>query len=311
MSTASPISSDRPVPLAGYGLAICGAILFASKAVAVKLAYAAGADAELLLALRMGLSLPVYLAIGVLAVQRQRASGTALPGPGLVAKAALVGLLGYWFSSYTDFLGLQYISAAFERLILFTYPLFVVLFGALFFGLPIKRRALVAFLLSYGGLAIIFAQNFSAGGADVARGAGWVLLAAIAFALYQLIAKGLIARIGASLFTCIAMTAASVAALAQFVALRPLSSLLVSSHLFAIAVFLAIFATVLPTFLMNAALQRISAQANATIGTVSPVATMLLGFFFLGEAVTPLEFAGGLLVMASIGWFTLADARRR
>lgn len=300
----------EPLPLMGYALGAAGAILFSAKGIIIKLAYGEGIDAETLLALRMLLSLPFYLVIGFLAIRGKRERGEELPSRALVLQAAGVGVLGYWFSSYVDFLGLIYISASFERLILFTYPLFVVLFGALFFRQPIRRRALFAFGASYAGLALIFLQNFSAIGQDATRGTALVLVAAMSFAIYQLSARGVIGKMGSKLFTCIAMSAASAATLAQFAVLRPLSAMLVSPHLFALCIAIAIGATVLPSFLMNAALQRISAQANSTISTVSPVATMVLAVLILGETVTPLELGGAILVMVSISWFTLSDSRR-
>jgi drug/metabolite transporter (DMT)-like permease len=298
------------LPLTGYMLGAAGAILFSAKGIIIKLAYAEGIDAETLLALRMLLSLPFYVGIGIFAIRAMRERGEELPSRTLVLQAAGVGALGYWFSSYVDFLGLIYISASFERLILFTYPLFVVLFGAMFFRQPIKRRALLAFGLSYAGLALIFLQNFSAIGQNATRGTALVLVAAMSFAMYQLTARKVIGQMGSKLFTCIAMGAASAATLTQFAILRPISALVVSPHLFALSVAIAIGATVLPSFLMNAALQRISAQANSTISTVSPVATMILAVLILGETVTPLELGGAILVMVSVSWFTLADSRR-
>jgi drug/metabolite transporter (DMT)-like permease len=168
----------------GYLFGAVGSLLFSTKAVAIKLAYVETVDAETLLALRMGMALPIYVAIGLLAVRDRQRRGVELPGRRLVAKAALAGLLGYWFASYTDFLGLVYISAQFERLILFTYPLFVVVLGAMFFGHRVEGRALAAIGVSYAGLALIFTENFSFGGQDVTIGATLVLTAAIAFALY-------------------------------------------------------------------------------------------------------------------------------
>ena len=126
-----------------------------------------------------------------------------------------------------------------------------------------------------------------------ATGAALVLSAAIAFALYQLLAKGLIGTIGPRLFTCIAMSGAAVggaaAVRADAAARQPRSSR--RSMLF-YGVLLAIGATVLPSFLLNAALQHISAQANATIGTLSPVVTILLAVLMLGEPLR-LDRRGG------------------
>jgi drug/metabolite transporter (DMT)-like permease len=309
---AAPRSTDtehRHARLVGYMLAALGAALFSTKGVVIKLAYEEGIGTETLLALRMALSVPFYAAIGLLAVRDSLRKGIALPGGDLVVRTALVGVLGYWFASYVDFLGLVYISAQFERLILFTYPAFVVLFGALFFGQPIRARTLLGVAISYAGLLLIFATKLDTVGPDVAKGAALVLAAAIAFALYQLFAKGLIGRVGARLFTCIAMSAAAAAALAQFALVEPLASLAVSPKLMAISLFLAIGATVLPSFLLNAALQRISAQANATIGTLSPVVTILLAVAILGEPFGWIDAAGTALVLAGVGWFTLADRK--
>jgi drug/metabolite transporter (DMT)-like permease len=294
----------------GYACAAAGAFLFSSKAIIIKLGYGEGLNAETLIALRMVLALPFYGAIGLISVRQRLTTGRALPDFGLVWRAAAVGVLGYWFASYADFLGLVFISAQFERLILFTYPAFVVLFGALFFSQPIRARTVLGIAISYAGLSLIFATRLTTLGADVAKGAGLVLAAAIAFALYQLLAKGLIGKIGPRLFTCIAMSAAAAMAIAQFGLTQPLGSLIVSEKVLFYGVLLAIGATVLPSFLLNNALGRISAQANATIGTLSPVATIVLAVIVLGEHFGPVDAAGTVLVLAGVGWFTIADRRR-
>ncbi|WP_428030723.1 DMT family transporter [Ancylobacter sp.] len=311
MSPSGDAVSHPPVPLAGYAFGAAGATLFASKGIIIKLAYAEGIDPETLLALRMAFSLPFYLVIGALALLRLWGRGEPLPGAKLVVQSMLVGALGYWLASYLDFAGLQYISASFSRLILFTYPVYVALFGALLFSQPVRPKAMLAFAVCYGGLALIFLQNVNALGQGVVTGAVLVTLAAISFALYLLCARSLLQRVGSALFTCIAMISASIMALGQFAIMRPVDALLVSPYGLMLAVLVAIGATVLPTFLMNAALKRISAQANSMISTVSPVATMVLAVLFLGETASPAEIAGAVLVMASIGWFTLSDARKR
>jgi drug/metabolite transporter (DMT)-like permease len=321
-SPATPVAAETP-PLAlvpdgashrytrtGYLFAAVGALLFSTKAIAVKLAYAEAVDAETLLALRMGLALPIYAAIGLLAVRDRRRRGEALPPARTMARAALVGLLGYWLASYADFLGLEYISAQFERLILFTYPLFVVVLGALFFRQPMKLRTVAAIGVSYAGLALIFVEKRTTLGPDVAVGSALVVVAALAFALYQLLAKPVIAAMGPRLFTCVAMTGAAAGAFGQFLLTHPPGDLAVSRSVAVLSLFIAIGATVLPSFFLNAALHRIPAQANATIGTLSPVMTIALAVVVLGEGLTIADVAGATLVLAGVGWFTLADRRR-
>jgi drug/metabolite transporter (DMT)-like permease len=301
---------DRRYRDVGYLFAAAGATMFATKGVIVKLAYGVQLDATTLLALRMGFSLPFYLAIGAFALRDKRRRDLTLPSPQYWMRAILIGLLGYWFSSYSDFLGLEYISAQFERLILFTYPLFVVLIGAAFFAQPIKRRVLIATLISYLGLALMFTENFSLNGADVALGAALVLTSAIAFALYQLLARDVIAVLGPRLFTCVAMSGAAAGVFVQFFVSHPANALLVTGKPLAYSILIAIAATIIPSFFLNAALHRISAQANSAIGTISPIVTILLSAAVLGERLSTLGIVGALLVIGGIGWFTLSAHSR-
>lgn len=314
---SEPASPIEPLPAAagkkklsgvslGYVFAALGAAMFSTKAIFVKLAYGETIDAETLLALRMALALPFYLGIGALSLTDRFRHERNLPSFGLVLRSGLVGALGYWFASYTDFIGLVYISAQFERLILFTYPLFVVLLGAMFFGQNVRKKALIAFAVSYLGIALIFAEKFSFEGDNVAIGTMFVLLAAISFALYQLLAKGLIARVGPRLFTCIAMTGATLGAFVQFLIGHDVTAILVGPTLFTYGVLIAIFATVLPSFFLSEALHRITAQANGIIGTLSPLFTIILAAIVLGENLTLVGMTGAALVLGGVGWFTLS-----
>ena len=272
----------------GYAFAAIGAILFSTKAVAIKLAYGEPVDAATLLALRMALSVPIYVVIGS---PGDRATCAAAAGRCLplktVLQAALVGVLGYWFASYADFIGLEFISAQFERLILFTYPLFVVIFGALFFRQPMRLKAVGAILVSYAGLALIFVEKLESGGSNAVRrrrigaglGAGLRLLSAARQAGDR--------RHGPAAVHLRCHERRRRRRLRHLPrrpsARRPDGE----PARLRLSVFLAIGATVLPSFFLNAALHRISAQANAAIGTVSPVVTIVLATVFLGETLSP------------------------
>lgn len=300
--------------LIGYGLAVAGAVLFSSKAVVVKLAYGHHIDAETLLALRMLCALPIYLVIGGANLWRRRGGPDPLPSRRSFVTAIGVGILGYWLASYLDFLGLTWISATFERLILFTYPLFMVLLGWAFFGAKLGVSIIPAFLISYSGLALIFAQHHGGGveGAStsaVALGAGLILACALAFALYQLLAKAPIAQLGSELFTSVAMSAATVVSAAVFALTHPLGQLGVVMTILPHAAFLAIGATVLPSYLMNAALARISPQANGAIGMISPISTILLAAIFLNDPLSLSEAVGAALVLTGVIVFIWGQRR--
>jgi len=304
---AAPDSGAKTVVPIGYVLAAVGALLFSTKGIIVKLAYGYDVSPETLIALRAVFSLPFYLSIGVFAWIQLRLAGAALPSARLIGQAMLVGVVGVWFASYTDFIGLTLISAQFERLILFTYPLFVVIFGAMFFGQRIKARALAALGVSYAGLAMIFTEHLVIEGQAIVIGSALVICSAITFALYQFMAKHVIEKMGPRMFTCVAMTGAGLAAFVDFLATRDAGELLVSGPLLGYSILLAIAATVLPSFFMNAALHRISAQGNAAMGILGPVSTLMLAVAILGEPLTMIGVFGSAFVLAGVGWFTLAD----
>jgi len=316
--TASATADTKPwyITWSGYLLAASGAFLFASKGIWIKFAYRYGIDAGSLIALRLLFTTPVFILIGVVTWMRARKAGTHnLPPitarPELYLKALAVGALGYWLASWTDFQSLTTLSPQFERLILFTYPLFVIIFGALFFHQKMRAGAVWAFLISYAGLMTVFVTDVKAQGWIVAHGVAWCTTSSIAFAFYLLLAKPMIARFGPSLFTSWAMTGAAIATIVQFLLTHHLSDLHMSSGLFNLVIGLSVGATVVPIYLTNFALSRISSQANAIIGFISPVFTLIMSALLLREQITFADVVGTLLVLVGIGLYTWLDQRAK
>jgi drug/metabolite transporter (DMT)-like permease len=137
-----------------------------------------------------------------------------------------------------------------------------------------------------------------------------VLAAAVAFAVYQLLAKREIGRIGAELFTAAAMSGAAAGSLVVFFLTHKVSDLAVATEILPHAAFLAIGATIVPSYFLNAALARISAEANGAIGMVSPVATIVLAALLLGESLSTREVLGTALVVCGVAWFLMSDRKK-
>lgn len=298
----------------GYVLAALGAFLFASKGIWIKFAYRYHTDASSLLTLRLALATPIFILGGLLTWWRAKRSGTAaFPAvgdhPWLYLRAMGVGALGYWVASYTDFASLETLSPQFERMILFTYPLFVIVFGAIFFAQSVRLSALWTFFIAYAGLAFVFVTDFRAHGAGIAVGAAWCTVSSITFALYLLLARPLIKRMGPSMFTSFAMTGAAIATFAQFFVVHRLSDFHMSPPLWALGLGLAIGATVLPSYLTNFALNLISSQANAVISFINPIFTLILSALLLKEHITVADIVGTILVIVGVGLYTFLDQR--
>jgi drug/metabolite transporter (DMT)-like permease len=293
----SSAEGRRRLATVGLLCALFGAVGFAFKSVLIKAAYRYGVDATTLLALRMLYSLPMFLAMGIIAARSQPLRAA----PRDLAELVLLGCLGYYAASYLDFLGLQYISAALERMILFIYPTLVVLMTAARKRERISGSVVAALLLCYAGIALAVGHDVRAGaGSNVLRGGVLVFASAVSFALYLVRVGPMLLRRGSTYVTAWATTAASVFVIAQFVALRPLGTLAQPWQVQLLSLAMALFATVLPIWLLSEAIRRLGAGPTAIIGSLGPVLTLILAWALLGESLGVLQLAGAALVIAGV-----------
>ena len=286
----------------GIALALIGVVAFSVRPVLIKLAYAYVTDPVTLIALRMVFSLPFFLATAVWMRFRTAKNG-AVQAP-LTRRdwrsVFILGFLGYYLSSFLDFLGLQYISAGLGRLMLFLYPTITVLLSALFLGKYVSRRDIVALVISYAGLALVLSQGFSGENRNLALGALLVFGAAVSYAVYLVNSSQVVQRIGSMRFTAYATSVASLLCIVQFLLLRPLSALDLPLQVYGLAIAMAVGCTVLPVFVTSEALRRIGANHVAIIGAAGPATTIFLGWLGLEESMTPLQIAGAVLVLAGV-----------
>jgi len=310
MTTDTDITKPTPTvstQALGIFLALLGAALFATKGIIIKLALADGIDTLTTLAWRQVVAVPVFVTVGVLGYMRKRGAAPAGAAPVLdtrtLFQALGVGLLGYYVASLLDFSGLAYITAQLDRLILLTYPFFVVAFGMIFFKRTITSLMLVSLFVSYGGIVIIFARDFSVAGDHVVLGSLLVFGSAFAYAGYQVLAKPLIDKLGAQLFTSIAMSGAGPAVLVHFLATHPLSAMAINGQGFWLMLAIGLVATVAPAYCISAGIGLIGPERTAIIGNVSPLVTVGLSIGVLGEAFTPWHAVGTALVLIGVWLF--------
>jgi drug/metabolite transporter (DMT)-like permease len=293
----------------GYIYAGAGAALFSTKAIFIKLAYMEEVNAALLLALRMAMALPFFLAVGVYAAYQLRRNGKALPGWRLTIQAMFTGFVGYYISSLLDFDGLAYITAQLERLVLFTYPIFVMFLGWMFFGAKPRGLGILAAAITYAGLVVVFLTDLPTGGMATVIGTALVLGCAVTFAIYQLLAKNFITAMGSALFTSIALSSSAFACIAHYIVTSRSFDFSSSPRFFWLAAGIAFFATVVPSFLVNAGLSRISPQSTFMIATISPLITIGLAVWILGEPFTLADAIGSAMVIVGVALYALTDRK--
>ena len=277
-------------------MAIFGAIGFSGKAIIIKLAYRYdGVDPVTLIMLRMLFALPIFL---VMAWWASRGKA-ALSRKDWFAVLYL-GFTGYYLSSFLDFIGLLYITASLERLILYLNPTIIMLIGLVLFKRQVSARQVIGLVISYGGVVLVFGQELTLQGAHTAWGSLLVFASAVTYSIYLFYSGEIVKRIGSLRLAGLASTVACLCCIVQFVALKPLSAALVAPEVVWLSVLNATACTAIPVLLVMMAVERIGASTAAQVGMIGPLSTILMGTIFLGERFTSLIAAGTALVLAGI-----------
>jgi len=290
--------------MAGLALAAAGSVAFAGKAIIVKLAYRHGVDAVTLLALRMLLALPMFLALAWWAGRgRERLSGRE--------RAVVFGLgfSGYYLASFLDFAGLAYITASLERLILYLNPTLVLAMSVLLFGQRVSRQQLTALGVSYAGVLLVFGHEVTLDGADVLLGTLLVFGGAASYAVYMVYSQAAVRRLGSLRLTGMATSVACGLCIGQYLLLHPLQDLrAVPSAVWWLSALNATACTFLPVLLVMMAIERVGATATAQTGMIGPLATIAMGVLLLDEPFTPWLVVGTVLVMGGV-WLLARSPR--
>lgn len=293
------------ISVAGFFITLLSAILFSTKAIIVKLAFGSThTDALTLLTLRMIFSLPFYVGAAFVVSGQKDNKKMNLKEWLLVIT---LGIFGYYLSSLFDFIGLQYISAGLERLILFLYPTFAVLINAYIFKQKISATQRLALLLTYAGIAIAYFGELTidTGIPNFYFGSFMIFLCSITYSIYIAGSGKVISLTGANKFTAYAMLAATAGIFIHFAIKGNIETLETGSTLWLYGIILAVFATVLPSFMLSQGLKKIGANNVAIISGIGPVSTIVQAHFILREKIFAAQIAGTILVIIGvmlIGW---------
>ena len=303
-------SGLQAATLFGSICVLLSAILFAIKAILIKHIYnlSPDADAVTVLAMRMATALPFFILIALLSASPTK---TTRQDWGLLL---IAGFVGYYLASILDFIGLMFISASLERIILFLYPTLTVLATAAIYKKKIELRTWLAILLSYGGTVIVvLGEGWHAlTSNNILLGSALVFAGAIAYALYLVMTPTMIKRFGSWRFTGLAMSIACIVSIAHYIYSTPapiqhIEQLPTEALWFGVA--LGIFSTVLPATLLMQGIARIGSAQAALISAGGPIMTLLLAVIFLGESLNLIQWFGCALNITGVLMITLAPKK--
>lgn len=287
----------------GVILAVLGVVLFSAKAVMVKMAYQYDIDVLSLLLLRMLFALPIY--VGIAFIRKPKDSGTMTSSVYLWIVG--LGVIGYYLASLFDFMGLQYIKASLERIILFIYPTIVVLISWLFLKSKISKRQIIAILLTYTGIIVAFSLELKMEGQGVWIGAGLIFLSAVTYASYIAGSGWLIPKIGATVFTSYAMIVSCGCVLIHYAMTGDFDLANYPAEIYGLGFAMAVLSTVIPSYLVSWSIKIIGAPSFAIVASLGPISTILLASYFLGERMHWLQWIGTVLVLVGVFYVSKKD----
>jgi len=283
-------------------------MLFSGKAILVKLAFAYGANAETLLALRMLMALPLFWGIYWWESRRKPMSPISWLDR---TKLFFLGFLGYFLSSYIDFLGLQYISVGLERIVLYLTPTIVLLISYFVLHKSISRLQWYALIVGYLGVFIVFIQDASSTGVSAWLGMALVFGSACSYAIYMIGSGEMVQRIGSVRLVVYASTASAVMSILQSTIYQPGAIFEQVQAIYWLSLVNASLCTVVPMLLIMIAINRIGSPLVAQAGILGPVSTIFLGYFILSEPITWIQIGGMSLVMAAMWLLVRNDDPRK
>jgi drug/metabolite transporter (DMT)-like permease len=283
----------------GAGLVFGAAFGFALKGIFIKSAYQYGIDTISLLTLRFLFSAPFYIFI----ILRRRFKEDSHPVIPKITwlRVFLIGILGYYISAYFNLLGLNYITASLERILLFVYPTFVLLISAITLRKKITRLQWLALAITYLGILLAFLKHFDAHQQkNIVLGAFWVILSGFTYAFYLVGSDKLIAKIGTTRFTSWVIISAFLPTIIHCYYTNGLNIFHFPVEVFVLSISMAIFSTVLPTFMLSEGIKHVGSGNASIIASIGPIFTIILATTFLGEKIWAEQIIGTFFVLIGV-----------
>ncbi len=277
-------------------LVVIAAIGLAFKGVWARLAYQEGATVSAVLGTRLLWALPLFW-LGVGALFKL---GVAQPAQRVRAQEVVISLCcGALFlvAAVCDFSAIERIGAGLSRVILFSFPGFVMLIES---GLKRRwpsSRSMLGFGIAWAGLWLVSGPRSGHSALDL-TGFGLALGGAVLYAVYLSIAQRVTHRLGGPLFSALSNTGATL--IACLVAPDLIRSGGLSGPAALWVGLMVAVSTVIPFFLLFEGIRRIGAERASLLVLIGPPVTLLAARLLLNESITGVQVCGVGLVMAGV-----------
>ncbi|MFN8378374.1 MAG: DMT family transporter [Anaerolineae bacterium] len=256
---------------------------------------------------RYVLTVPVFWVLAWFTARRSRAQGR-LPAPPLPrVRLMLIGIL-LAVAALCAFFGLQRIPAGTYVVIFYTYPAFTALLSMVL-GDRLSSWGWAALCLTLVGVVLTvpdFSEGLSGGNFI---GVMIALINALVVAVYYIL-NARILKNNPALVRAAALTTTGALLSLMVVGLIMGARVPSQPEAWFYLIAMTFVSTVLPIFMINVALRRLGAARAAILGSVEPLLTALIAMVFLGQVMAPIQWAGGLVIVASVVMLQTLGSRR-
>jgi drug/metabolite transporter (DMT)-like permease len=292
-------------PVLGYAMVWVAALLFAVNGSVSKVILEAGISSTRLVQARTtGALVLLGLVLVLLAPRSLRVTRRELPF------LAFFGAVGVAFVQWLYFVAIHRLPVGIALLIQYLAPLLVALWARYAMHEPVRRRIWAALALALAGLALLVEvwDGLTLDGLGVAA----ALAAALAFALYLLLAERAVGRrdpFSLSLYGFLFAAAfwAAVRPLWHFPAGRLTEETSLLGHLsdtelpiWILAAWLVVLGTIIPFGLVVWALRHLPATRVGIVAMLEPLVATVVAWAWLGEELAAVQLAGGAIVLGGI-----------
>lgn len=208
-------------------------------------------------------------------------------------------------SSVTMFEALKYLDSGVTCTILFVYPIIVALISTIFYKEKLTKTSIFAMLMAMSG---IFLLNGGISGELNPLGVFFILTSAFVYAIYMVLVKNLkpIRHIKYEKLTFYVMLfglTVFIFNLKFCTELQPINDW----RVFACAIALAIFPTIISIETINVAIRLIGSTTTAILGALDPLTAVFFGVVVFNEVLTSNRIFGIILVLLGAMLIILRD----
>jgi len=284
------MTTEQPSLIPGLIYSIISASCFGFLAILLKLGYTANLDTGTMLSCRFLFALIILFPYILITKRKHLKIGIKALFMAFICGAFFYGLQSYFFAA-----SLQYISASTSSLILYIYPLTVLILSSIIFKSRITGAKILAIILIFAGCICVFYDAFHR--QMDPKGLVLATLAMVAFSAYLIFIQKSLINVDSTVFSfyVIAFTA-----LQCLVVYQPFSNVSLNTEQWTVCLLLSVIPTVFAIIFLYKAIERIGSSYASIFSSVEPAVTIVVSAILLKDPIKALQVLGMVFIISGI-----------